>query len=331
MSARPGPTTAVQRKQIPGWMRRIDDPWGITWRAINMVRRFSPARTMRFHAARFRDIRHERPVFVLGAPRSGTSTLFHLLSHHGQLGSLWKEGHDLWRKYHHPRQTGWTSDRVGAGMIRPGERMYIKQYLYSHFDQPRFVEKTPENCLRIPYLLELFPDAYFIVIRRDPRATISSLINGWRHPEGRFRSYFVPETLAIPGYTRPRQWCFTLIDGWREFKTRPIPEIAAEQWRQSAVGLIAGRKLVGEARWREISLEDYSSDARGTIDPLLEWLELPQDASMNHFMEQGTAVNVMEGGGDWRKNEKEVMAVLPALRTEIIESGFDPAALGLGA
>lgn len=328
MTRPPDKTTAVQRKQVPEWLRRIDDPWGITWRVINAVRRIDPGKIARFQMTRFQTIRFERPIFILGAPRSGTTTLFHLLSHHARLGSLWREGHDMWRSYHHPRRKGWKSDRIGAGEVSPAERAYMHRYLRAHFPESRFVEKTPENCLRVPYLLELFPDAMFVVIRRDPRAVVSSLINGWRHPEGRFRSYFVPEKLEMPGHTRPHQWSFTLIENWRDYKTRTIPEIAAEQWRQSVLGLDEGRRLVHADRWREISLEEYSANTMGTIEPLLEWLGLPSDDEMTRFMTEARAVNVLEGG-DWRKNEAEVLAVLKPLVREIEISGYDPRALGI--
>ncbi|MCC6546268.1 sulfotransferase [Candidatus Sumerlaeota bacterium] len=330
MTTPTGGSTAVQKKQVPEWLRRLDDPWGITWRVINALRRIDMRKAVRFQAARFQNVTFDRPIFILGAPRSGTTTLFHLLSHHAQLGSLWREGHDLWRKHHHPRRNGWTSDKVGAGAINDAERSFVRRYLRAHFPETRFVEKTPENCLRIPYLLELFPDAMFVIIRRDPRAVVSSLINGWRHPEGRFRSYFVPETLEMPGHTRPHQWSFTLVENWRDYKTRTIPEIAAEQWRQSVIALHEGRGLVPAGRWREISLEDYSADTIAIIEPLLQWLDLPSDSEMTRFMTEGRAVNVLEGG-DWRRNEAEVMAALRPFVREIEISGYDPRALGFEA
>ena len=51
-----------------------------------------------------------------------------------------------------------------------------------------------------PYLLELFPDAIFVAVSRNPCEVIASLINGWRDPSGRFRTYYVPERLRIPGH-----------------------------------------------------------------------------------------------------------------------------------
>jgi hypothetical protein len=58
----------------------------------------------------------------------------------------------------------------------------------------RFVDKTPENCLRIPYPLELFPDASFVFLRRRPADNVSSLMAGWR-ARPRFPTYRLPERL----------------------------------------------------------------------------------------------------------------------------------------
>ena len=82
----------VDREQVPAALRRLDDPWGITWRLTNAVRRFSFAWTLRFLRAWVAQTRHLRPVFLVGVPRSGTSLLFYLLRESSELGSLPGEG-----------------------------------------------------------------------------------------------------------------------------------------------------------------------------------------------------------------------------------------------
>jgi hypothetical protein len=94
----------------------------------------------------------------------------------------------LWRKFHHPRKSGWNSDVVGSGQISPAERSFVSRYLYMHFEQSRFVEKTPESC---------------------------------------FHSYFVPEILNIKTYDQTHQWCFALIENWRDLKTESFARIVA--------------------------------------------------------------------------------------------------------
>ena len=92
----------------------------------------------------------------------------------------------------------------------------------------RLLEKTPENCLRLPFLLEIFPDARFIFLTRDGRSNTSSLMEGWRRPD-LFPGYRLSERIAIPGVPTNR-WAFTLIPGWRELATGPLQVVCARQW-----------------------------------------------------------------------------------------------------
>ena len=94
------------RDQMPKSMRWLDDSRGISWRLKNLITGFSPTRSARFLAAYPRRIRYQRPVFIIGAPRSGTTMMFHLLRSSGELASLPGEGHNVWRMFHH-HQFNW--------------------------------------------------------------------------------------------------------------------------------------------------------------------------------------------------------------------------------
>ena len=313
------------REQMPDNLRRFDDPWGITWRLKNAVRRMNLRKFWRYQTARSKAPRHKRPIFVLGAPRSGTSMLFRLLSAHPELGSLGREGHDMWRKFHHPRQDGWGSDAVGSGQITTREREFIRRYLYMHFDQARFVEKTPENCLRLAYLQELYPDALYVFVRRDPREVMSSMLNGWRHPMGRFRSYFVPEKLEIPGYSQPHQWCFTLIGNWRDYKSQPLPRVVAEQWRQTIHGALTGRQLIGSEQWIELSLQAFTTDPCKEMRVLLDKLGLSTNDKILDLANENSVVNAMVEStpGSWQLNASELAGMLPLVKDEIEACGYN--------
>ena len=111
--------------------------------------------------------------------------------------------------------------------IRFAARLYGR--LRIDGDRPiRLLEKTPENCLRLPFLLEIFPDARIIYLTRDGRSNISSLMEGWRRAD-LFPGYRTPERITVPGVPADR-WAFTLISGWRELSGSPIEEICARQW-----------------------------------------------------------------------------------------------------
>jgi len=106
--------------QLPTLLARIVDPFGITWRVSNLVRRFSFGRAMQFLIGSLIGPTYSRPVLIVGMPRSGTTMLFHALRASDAIGSRPTERHNIWRRFHHPRKSGWSSDHVGKGEIRKG-------------------------------------------------------------------------------------------------------------------------------------------------------------------------------------------------------------------
>lgn len=321
---------------MPGLLARIDDPFGITWRIANAVRRFSPARTARFVRAWLRSPQYRRPILIVGMPRSGTTLLFRVLREHPSLGSLPREGHDVWRRFHHPRRSGWRSDHVGAGEVRRGEARWVRAFFASHIGETRLLEKTADNLVRVPYLLDLFPDAFFVVLTRDPCDALNSYINMWRHPLGRFRSYFVPVDLRIPGYEPRRRWCSTLIEGWRDLTSSPVPEIAFRQWRTYVECLEAARRLVPASQWIEVRFEDLLAHPQDALDGLCRRIDLTVTPRMRETLADFVArpVNAMspEGQGRWRgRNRAEIESLLPRMVGPALALGYvlDPAAGGV--
>jgi hypothetical protein len=110
------------------------------------------------------DPRLRAPVFVLGAPRSGTTFLGSCI---GALPEV---------SYHfEPRVTkaaarmvyeGTWSERRAARVFRRSYRLLL---LAAGDGGRRFVEKNPENCFVVPFLVRTFPDAKFVQIVRDGR------------------------------------------------------------------------------------------------------------------------------------------------------------------
>jgi hypothetical protein len=105
-----------------------------------------------------------RPIFVLGAPRSGTSFVG------GCVGAL----PDV--SYHfEPRLTKAVARCVYEGSwSRVRARRYFRGYYgallgLSGHGGLRFAEKDPENCFIVPFLAETFPDAVFLHVIRDGR------------------------------------------------------------------------------------------------------------------------------------------------------------------
>ncbi|MBK7216095.1 MAG: sulfotransferase [Candidatus Promineofilum sp.] len=69
---------------------------------------------------------------------------------------------------------------AGLGVARAVAR--LRRRLAPPGHSIRLLEKTPENCLRLPFLQALFPDARVLFLVRDGRANVHSLLEGWRQP-----------------------------------------------------------------------------------------------------------------------------------------------------
>lgn len=133
-------------------------------------------------------IQPNRPVFVIGCARSGTSVLRRVIGRHPQVAAYPSEANELW----HPEYYPWTSsDRSTPPLWHAPARFteasltaWPKSHssrlrrtfgLYQRLSRrPVFVNKSSMINFMLPRVLELFPDARFIHIIRDGRAVAYS-------------------------------------------------------------------------------------------------------------------------------------------------------------
>jgi hypothetical protein len=299
---------ALVRRVVPFGLRRA------VWRVRRSVPRIAQPLSLVVRAEP-----PERPIFVIGCPRSGTTALLELLLPSPELRSIHNEGHILWQPHHHPRDRGWDSDRLGAEDVNERERAYIYLAIRMFARGGRFVDKTPENCLRIPYLLELFPDASFVFLHRRPEDNLSSLIEGWR-ARPRFVTYRLPERLDGLGPLSDNLWSFALIPGWRELRSAPLEEICARQYVACNAAVLEARESVEPSRWHDVGYEDLISAPVETTRRLFERLDLPFIASVEDraraLPERPSFTSIGAPRADkWRDlHRAEVEAVLPMVR-----------------
>jgi hypothetical protein len=261
----------------------------------------------------------ERPVLVLGCPRSGTTALQELLVASPELGSIHNEGHILWDPYHHPQDRGWGSDALGADDVSDRERAYIYRAISMFVrGERRFVDKTAENVLRIPYLRELFPDATFVFIRRRGADTVNSLMEAWK-ARPRFVKYRLPETLDGLGEMSGDKWSFALVPGWRELRDAPLEEICARQYVACNEAALDAREGVDAGRWHEVSLEELTADPVGQAERLCGLLDvgfgLEVRARAESFNTTPASTSITAPRKDkWREqNEAEIESILPLI------------------
>lgn len=127
----------------------------------------------------------DEPVFVLGAPRSGTSMMQWALRDHP---NLWggQESDYLIPLVKALRETHQAGSRRGKLHWLSGQDVSLEEYalhvgyginsLYTSRSKGlRWVEQTPQYTLHLPAMKLLFPGAKFVFMLRDGRSVVSSL------------------------------------------------------------------------------------------------------------------------------------------------------------
>src|SRR5262245_40825744 len=115
-------------------------------------------------------------------------------------------------------------------------------------DPRRLVLKSPPHMCRIPVLLDLFPDARFIHIVRDPHVVFSSTVNLWK-------SLHTTHGLQKPTFEGLEEYVYASFTHMYE-------------------SLEEGRTLVDPSRYHEVRYEDLVRDPMSQMQALYEHLGL---------------------------------------------------------
>ncbi len=271
----------------------------------------------------------DRPIFVIGCSRAGTTVLYKTLSASPELGSLNRETHDFWVDLHPLVQKNWDTHALTEKDADATDRRAVSRYFHAMTGHRRWIDKNNQNGLCVPYLHALFPEAIFVYIKRSPGDNINSLIEGWGK-EGKFSTWSdaLPESVAVDDgrYTR---WCFFLADGWRRYLHSPVEEVAAFQYRAMNDAILAAKNEIPPTQWVEVFYEDLVRDPVSGFRTLFEGVHLPFDAAMEQLCR-----NVLETPYDafgeirldkWRdgKNCARVERVLPLVEETARAMGYN--------
>jgi len=210
----------------------------------------------------------------------------------------------------------------GAGLDAARAMARLRYRLFPPPGPIRLLEKTPENCLRLPFLQALFPDARVVFLVRDGRANVHSLLEGWRQPH-LFPGYATPVPVTSPGQTRGR-WAFTLIPGWRDLVDRPLAEICARQWVACNAAVLDYAAAPGALPVLMVRYEDLVAAPDETLAGVGRFLGLPPGAipAIGRGLPEVNAVTP-PGREKWRAASAELAAVAPILAPMMARLGYD--------
>ncbi|WAC49934.1 sulfotransferase [Asticcacaulis sp. SL142] len=261
----------------------------------------------------------EKPVFIIAAPRSGSTLLYETLACSPGFNSFGGEAH--WLIEDHPSlrpgAPGLDSNRLVASDATAEITAAIRQLALSRRIGPDdaapaegapLLEKTPKNALRIPFLKKIFPDARFIFLWRDPRENVSSIMEAWR--AGGWVTY-----RALPGWDGP--WSLLLPPGWQMMAGAPLETIAAWQWRSTNQTALDDLQHLSPEDWTSVNYHDFLADPDAVTRRLCDFAGVPFDAALQ-ARTQGQLplsrhTHTTPTPDKWRRNEAAILKVLPGL------------------
>lgn len=136
------------------------------------------------HLPRLRRV--EKPIFIIGMGRSGSTVLGKILSVHPEIGFL-NEPKAIWHVVHPEEDVigSYSRDparyRLGAGdatdeVVERAHRLFGAFLTFTA--SRRLLDKYPELVFRVPFVRAIFPDARFLLLARNGWQVCRS-VSGW--------------------------------------------------------------------------------------------------------------------------------------------------------
>ena len=248
----------------------------------------------------------QKPVIVLGAPRSGTSFLGRVLGKHRSLFYL-REPRLTWSYANDAKSDMLRSQDARPAVVRHIRRTFAEQIRAAH--KTRMLEKTPRNALRMAFIDQIFPDAIYIHILRSPIDTILSIRSAWErnahglknmmpgrmrqrmgevnlrrmpHYAGELLRRALPRSLGRRAVGHP-VWGPRLPGLSQMVAEMDMLAIACIQWRTCVEAAVYHGRTLPPQRYREVRLDQVSSDM---IRDLLAFAELDDDPAIFAYLDE---------------------------------------------
>jgi omega-hydroxy-beta-dihydromenaquinone-9 sulfotransferase len=280
-----------------------------------------------------------RPVMVVGCGRSGTTLVYQLLCCHEDLAwfsnltERWPRvpvlaaASNAFRIARHRRIHSrlipipsegypfWDLVALADGVpldspVDPARasgngRLLLQSFVEGHARyqrRGRFVNKNTRNTRRVPYVAALVPDACFINVLRDPRATVASLLRV---------AFWESLHIWSEGGVTPRRWT--------EMGRDPA-ELAARLWRSDVARSLEDASALDANRYLEVRYEELLRDPPTVIRRLADFAELPWTRSFESVV----------GAVEIRRGEHKLQRQLTSEQLALIAEVTGPLASALG-
>jgi hypothetical protein len=280
------------------------------------------------------------PIFIVGAPRSGTKMLRGAFAVHPDVVIFPSEIDFFWRYGNEHLST----DDLKVEHARPEVIRFIRkrfEALSARNGVSRVLDKTCSNALRLDFVHTVFPEAYIIHLLRDGRAVAESARRRWQaRPE---LSYYLDKIRWVhlsdalyygPGYLRfhltnrrlfskrPTTWGprFSGID--ELVLERSLIEVCGLQWKACVQAAEAALKRLPPDRVITVRYEDLVSDPEAGLQRIFLRVRLTFAPACQDFV----AEKIHQGNvKKWRErlSTEDLRLLLPLIQSELLHHGYE--------
>ncbi len=240
-----------------------------------------------------------KPIFIIGTGRSGTTILGILLSIHSDIGflnepkALWHaiyDSEDLIGSYSTKEAYYRLDESHASEEVKRNAHRLFGAYLTAVLS-PRLVDKYPELIFRVPFVKSIFPDAKFLFLVRNGWDTCNSIMlwsqrlgsnvgqechDWWGLDKRKWH-------LLVEQIIRPDQYYHDAIDSINEFHDHI--NMAVVEWIATMREGLKMMQLYPDDILM-VRFEDMTSNAVGCFQEILEFCELPEDKTLLRYAQQ---------------------------------------------
>ena len=252
-------------------------------------------------------------IIILGAPRSGTSLIQHLVRSAPGFFSPARESQHIWSPWIHPRLNHWQFEGVTDQRLEQADTEAIREQLFDQavsaglwqtlrksgiYDSKvlmplarslgkpligtlNFLNKAlPQKAGRQRFVDKSVHGGLWLdlILRVMPGCKV---IHITRDPQeaipsmaSAWRSPERFQTYAVPLDGESVPWCFGLHRGWREIVGAPLEVVSAHQWDAVNRSILNYKEvLASEQRYLQVRLENLVGEPEQAIVQLLDYLD----------------------------------------------------------
>ena len=194
---------------------RVYDPVAHTRLVDRVIATFTPELFARFRGW---GLDSERPVFIFGLPRSGTTLIEQILASHSRVHGAGEVG--LGQEAFNSLAALASLESISASAFGQIAEQLLSRLQALNASAARVIDKMPDNYLHLGLLAALFPHAHFIHCQRDVRdVAVSCWLTGFTKLHWANEPDHI--ALRICDYQR-------LMQHWRRVLPVPMLEVSYE-------------------------------------------------------------------------------------------------------